>query len=151
MTRSRLRRPTSKSTTTTFCPPCANAAPRAAVEVVFPTPPLPDVTTRTFAILAPRESFTASALGSHPNCVAFKPGLRGPPEHIRRDVVGCFVMAVDGQKLGFELAAEDARLPVARRARDRSPAQGAVDVDRPARHDLCPGADRADDGQVAFG
>src|SRR5215212_335885 len=51
ITRSRLRRPTSKSTTTAFCPPCASAAPSAAVDVVLPTPPLPDVTTSTFAIL----------------------------------------------------------------------------------------------------
>ena len=52
ITRSRLRKPTSKSTTTTVCPPCASAAPSAAVEVVLPTPPLPDVTTRIFAICA---------------------------------------------------------------------------------------------------
>src|SRR5258708_36518073 len=51
MTRSRLRRPTSKSMTTTFSPICASAAPSAAVEVVFPTPPFPDVTTKTLAIL----------------------------------------------------------------------------------------------------
>src|SRR5215207_1718968 len=53
ITRSRFRSPTSKSTTTTFCPPCASAAPRAAVEVVFPTPPLPDVTTKTVHMLRP--------------------------------------------------------------------------------------------------
>ncbi len=47
MTRSRLRRPTSKSTTTTLFPACASAAPSDAEEVVFPTPPLPDVTTTT--------------------------------------------------------------------------------------------------------
>src|SRR5918993_4709557 len=51
MIRSRLRRPTSKSIIATFCPDWASAAPSAAVEVVLPTPPLPDVTTRTFAIL----------------------------------------------------------------------------------------------------
>jgi hypothetical protein len=50
MIRSRLRKPTSKSTTTTFSPPCASAAPSAAVDVVLPTPPLPDVTTTTSAI-----------------------------------------------------------------------------------------------------
>src|SRR5262249_45447597 len=53
ITRSRLRSPTSKSTTATFCPACANAAPSAAVDVVFPTPPLPDVTPMTLAISAP--------------------------------------------------------------------------------------------------
>src|SRR5215218_8102231 len=149
ITRSRLRRPTSKSTTTTLSPPCANAAPRAAVVVVLPTPPLPDVTTSTFAIQTP--SCDASALTGDPDCAALKPGLHGPPEHIRRDVVGCRVMAVDGQKLGFERAAEDARLPVARRARDRSPAQRAVDVDRAARDDFCARADGSDNGQVAVG
>src|SRR4029079_10191379 len=51
MTRSRLRNPTSKSTTATVLPDWASAAPRAAVDVVLPTPPLPDVTTRTFAIV----------------------------------------------------------------------------------------------------
>lgn len=30
---------------------CASAAPSAAVDVVFPTPPFPDVTTKTLAIL----------------------------------------------------------------------------------------------------
>src|SRR5215208_2789048 len=64
ITRSRLRRPTSKSTTTTFCPPCASAAPRAAVVVVLPTPPLPDVTTNTLAILVP-QCPDASALTGH--------------------------------------------------------------------------------------
>ena len=50
ITRSRLRSPTSKSTTTTLAPLCASAAPSAAVEVVLPTPPLPEVTTMTLAI-----------------------------------------------------------------------------------------------------
>src|SRR5918993_4808799 len=51
ITRSRLRNPTSKSTTTTFCPFCASAEPRAAVEVVLPTPPFPEVTTSTLPCL----------------------------------------------------------------------------------------------------
>src|SRR6478736_1434358 len=46
----RLRKPTSKSTTTTRSPARAKAAPRAAVDVVLPTPPFPDVTTTTWAI-----------------------------------------------------------------------------------------------------
>src|SRR6516165_7768636 len=45
ITRSRLRNPTSKSMTTTFSPRWASAAPSAAVDVVLPTPPLPDVMT----------------------------------------------------------------------------------------------------------
>ena len=72
ITRSRLRKPTSKSTTTTFCPLCASAAPSAAVEVVFPTPPLPEVTTRTLAIrdllsrLIQRGNFHDVALAARP-------------------------------------------------------------------------------------
>src|ERR1700760_1471101 len=45
--------------TTTFSPLRASAAPSAAVEVVLPTPPLPDVTTSTLPI-----------------CVPLNPGLR---------------------------------------------------------------------------
>src|SRR5437879_161794 len=50
MMRSRFLRPTSKSTNATFLPVLATAAPSAAVEVVLPTPPLPDVTTTTLPI-----------------------------------------------------------------------------------------------------
>ncbi len=61
ITRSRLRSPTSKSTTATFCPACASAAPSAAVDVVLPTPPLPDVTTRTLAMLSISAIFQSNA------------------------------------------------------------------------------------------
>src|SRR5262249_41697435 len=44
-TTSRLRRPMSASTRTTVCPSAASAAPRFAVVVVLPTPPLPEVMT----------------------------------------------------------------------------------------------------------
>ena len=62
ITRSRLRSPTSKSTTATFCPACANAAPSAAVDVVLPTPPLPDVTTTTLDMLADSAIFQSNAV-----------------------------------------------------------------------------------------
>src|SRR5262249_15739429 len=42
---SRLRNPTSASTSATDAPRCASAVPRLAVVVVLPTPPFPDVTT----------------------------------------------------------------------------------------------------------
>src|SRR5678816_1903043 len=45
ITTSRLRRPISASTSTTECPSAASAAPRFAVVVVLPTPPLPEVMT----------------------------------------------------------------------------------------------------------
>src|SRR6056297_214095 len=47
MIRSRLRRPTSKSITTVFLPAMARPLEMAALVVVLPTPPLPEVTTRT--------------------------------------------------------------------------------------------------------
>src|SRR5213596_2730447 len=73
ITRSRLRKPTSKSTTTTFCPLWASAAPSAAVEVVFPTPPLPEVTTRTFAI---RDLLSRLIQRGNFHGVALQPRLR---------------------------------------------------------------------------
>src|SRR6185369_4313507 len=45
MMRSRLRSPMSKSITATFLPRRASPQERLAEVVVFPTPPLPDVTT----------------------------------------------------------------------------------------------------------
>lgn len=47
MIRSRLRKPTSKSITAVLCPLAAKPVAIAALLVVFPTPPLPEVTTIT--------------------------------------------------------------------------------------------------------
>src|ERR1700751_3965223 len=87
-TRSRLRRPTSKSTTTTLSPECASAAPSAAVEVVLPTPPLPDVTTTTRAdfllsIFATFRSFLVHRRDFQG--VAIKPGLGRAVAYARFD------------------------------------------------------------------
>lgn len=51
---SRLRKPISKSITTVLCPRSARPEEIAAEEVVFPTPPFPDVIT---IILAKTEPF----------------------------------------------------------------------------------------------
>src|SRR3954470_7916509 len=148
ITRSRLRRPTSKSTTTTFCPLCASAAPSAAVEVVFPTPPLPDVTTRTLAIddllsrLIQRGNFHG---------VALQPGLSRPVAQRRVDFFCGLVVAVDGEKLRLDLLAIDSRGRIAVDARHRAAAQRAVDVDRSAGDDLRARADRPQHRDVAFG
>src|SRR5262249_1671626 len=105
ITRSRLRRPTSKSTTTTDCPLCASAAPSAAAEAVLPTPPLPEVTTRILAILVPfrsglLEHFDREAL-------VFEPRLHRPAAQLRLGILGGPVIAIDGHELGLVLAAED--------------------------------------------
>src|ERR1700735_4863056 len=63
---SRLRSPTSASTSTTLAPDAPSAAPTFAVVVVFPTPPLPLVTT----IARPRARGTALAAGAS-SCVGF--------------------------------------------------------------------------------
>src|SRR5262245_54973151 len=145
--RSRLRRPTSKSTTTTLSPPCASAAPRAAVDVVLPTPPLPEVTTRTLAIPTTSSSIQSGYL----HHVAFQPGLRRPAAERLVDLLGGGVETVDGKQLGFDPVAEDARAGVAAGARHGAAAQRSVDVDRTARHDLGAGAHGAQNGHVPLG
>src|SRR5882724_3536934 len=148
ITRSRLRRPTSKSTTTTLSPFWASAAPSAAVVVVLPTPPLPDVTTRTLAIdvllsrLIQRGNFHG---------VALQPGLSRPVAQRRVDFFCGLVITIDGEKLRLDLLAIDSRGRIAVDAGHRPAAQRAVDVDRSAGDDLGPRADRAQHGDVALG
>src|SRR5579871_3286382 len=103
--RSRLRRPTSKSTTQTFCPVWASAAPSDAVDVVLPTPPFPDVTTMTLHIrFLP---FERLAQQPEPDRLAFEPRLKATAFHIRTHIFGGRVDAADTKKFGARLAAED--------------------------------------------
>src|SRR5215472_645733 len=148
MTRSRLRRPMSKSTTTTFLPFCASAAPSAAVEVVLPTPPLPDVTTSTLAIFIPP---SISVERSDPHDVAFKPRLRWSIAESGVELLRCLVIAVDCQKLSLDPLAVDPCPCIAVDARHGAAAQRAVDVDGAAGDDLGARAYRAEHGDVAFG
>ena len=69
--------------------------------------------------------------------------LAALPRSVGVELVGGHVDAVDREQLGVELSAEDARLAVAGRARDRAAPERAVDVDRAARDDLGAGSDRA--------
>src|SRR6185312_7126214 len=146
ITRSRLRRPTSKSTTTTLCPLCASAAPSAAV-VVFPTPPLPEVTTRTLAI---RDLLSRLIQRGNFHGVAFQPGLRRAVANRNVDFFCGLVVTVDGEQLGLDPLAVDPRVGVAVDARHRAAAQRPVDVDRSAGDDLRAGANRAEHGDIAF-
>src|ERR1043165_5744209 len=104
ITRSRLRRPTSKSPTTTRCPLCASAAPSAAVVVVFPTPPLPEVTTRTLAI---RDLLSRLIQRGNFHGVALQPGLRRAVAERFVDFFCSLVVAVDGEQLRLDLLAID--------------------------------------------
>src|SRR5262249_39048998 len=146
ITRSRLRSPTSKSTTATFCPACASAAPRAAVDVVLPTPPLPDVTTKTFAIV---RILPVSIEGRDQHHIALQPSLDRPAAQARFHVLGGAVVAVGGRQLGFHLVAKNAGARVSGGARHGAAAQRAIDVDRSAGDDFGAGRHRAEDGHVA--
>src|SRR6185312_12331696 len=110
MTRSRLRKPTSKSMTTVFLPRSARPAASAAEVVVLPTPPFPEVTTITCA--------------TEPSCFVRSPGsilddhyplvlhqdLSGLPQMPRRDLVADEIAAGNADQLGFEPPDEDTRL-----------------------------------------
>src|SRR3954447_5734853 len=148
ITRSRLRRPTSKSTTTTLSPRCASAAPSAAVVVVLPTPPLPDVTTKTLAIETILLSWLVQRCNSHG--AALKPGLGRPAAQGFVDIVGSLVESIDCKQFGFDLLAKDARARVPVDPRHGAAAQRAVDVDGATGDDLGTGADRTQNGDVAF-
>src|ERR1700692_4955437 len=147
ITRSRLRSPTSKSTTTTDWPDCAKAAPSAAVDVVLPTPPLPDVTTKTLAILL--SLCAVSVQGFDVQSGPFEPHLTGPAAKLRIHVLGGLVIAVYGEKLGLVAAAENPGPGVAHGARHGAAAQRAVDMDRSAGDDLGARRDRAQHGHLA--
>src|SRR5467141_3749181 len=133
MTRSRLRRPTSKSTTTTFSPLWASAAPSAAVEVVFPTPPLPEVTTSTLAI---RDLLSRLIQRGNFHGVPLQPGLRRAVAERDVDFFSSLVVAIDGEQLCLDLLAVDPRVGISVDARHRAAAQRPIDVDRSAGDDL---------------
>src|SRR3984885_9274526 len=132
-TRSRLRRPTSKSTTTTLSPICASAAPSAAVEVVLPTPPLPDVTTKTLAILV---SLAELIEWCDFHDVAFQPCLSRTIAQGDVYFFSGLVVAIDGEQFGFDLLAENPRRRVAAEARHRTAAKRSIDVDGAAGDNL---------------
>src|SRR6266481_2046851 len=101
-TRSSLRKPTSKSTTATLSPACASAAPSAAVDVVLPTPPLPDVTTRTLAIV---DLLSRLIQRGNSHDLALQPGLGGPVAKRGVDLFRGLVIAVDGEQLRLDFLA----------------------------------------------
>src|SRR6516225_8597276 len=152
ITRSRLRSPTSKSTTTTFFPGRASAAPIAAVDVVLPTPPLPDVTTSTFAISYLLLQLPMNSIERrNPHDLAIQAGLRRLGTQARVQFLRGLIVAVDRNEFGFDLLAVDARGRVAVDARHRAPAQRAIDMDRAAGDDLGARADRTQYRHVALG
>src|SRR5918992_1341903 len=122
MIMSRLRRPTSKSMTTVFLPRWASPAPMAAVVVVLPTPPLPEVMTMILAkasLLLERVDAERIAVEIH---------LHPLLQQAVLEIIAGAVDAADRHQLRLEAVAEDARLGVAVGAGQRATAQRAVDM-----------------------
>src|ERR1051325_3584919 len=71
MTRSRLRKPTSKSIATVFKPLCASPVATLALVVVLPTPPLPEVMTTTLDTRSLLWSCRAHSTVVPPHCQIF--------------------------------------------------------------------------------
>src|SRR5579883_1345058 len=149
MTRSRLRRPTSKSMTTVFLPFIANPAATAAEVVVLPTPPLPEVTTITCAKDPSSHRPSAASIAEDYHMLVIEHDLCRPAQMFRRDLVADEIAAGNADELGFQALDEDARRAVAGGAGDRPPAQGAVNMNVPVGDDLGAGAHRFEDDEVA--
>src|ERR1700678_160718 len=132
-TRSRLRNPTSKSTTQTRLPVCASAAPIEAVEVVLPTPPFPDVTTITLLIV---DSFEGSIQNSNLESVSDEAGLEAAAVDLGIHVFGRDVGAAYAEQLGPRLPAEDTRSRQPGDPSDHATLQRAIDMNGAARDDL---------------
>src|SRR5690606_16369380 len=148
MMRSRLRRPTSKSMTTTFLPRRARPLARLALLVVLPTPPLPEVTTMISAktrLLCGPPSVECGDL----EFFVVQPDLHRLAVQLLRDIFQHFVVSGHGHQLGMEGAAEDARLGIALGTGQGAAAQRAIDVDRAVGDHLGAGAYLGQHGQVA--
>src|SRR5690606_14534735 len=160
---SSLHQPTSTSTTAVLQPRLAGPVAMLALEVVLPTPPLPEVTTMISAngdllgdtcrggagsgmAAAGRRG---SVEGGQLQLSVFKPYLHGLAAQAFGDIVQYLVVAGNGHQLGVEFAAEDAGVGIALGAGQGTAAQVAVDVDRAVGDDLGAGAHGVQDGQVA--
>src|SRR5215469_4696562 len=157
ITKSRLRRPTSKSITTVLCPRIASPVAIAAAVVVLPTPPLPDVTTMTLAnapssspCLVRKSARTGAAAPARQNreMVVDERHLRRLLQQLGRDRLADEITAGDRDQLGFEALREDARALVARGAGDGAAAKCAIDMDVAVGDHLGAGADRRHDDEI---
>ena len=127
---------------------CASAAPSAAVDVVLPTPPLPDVTTKTLAILKLLRLLVQRCDFQN---VAVEPGLGRPIAQRFVDVFRGLVVAVDRQQLGFDALAVNPRRRVAVDAGHRAASERAVNMDRSSGDDFGARSDRPEHRHIAVG
>src|SRR5690606_15760478 len=130
MTRSRLRRPTSKSITATRCPRRARPQARLAAVVVLPTPPFPDVTTMISVKFGSPDwiRFSLTAEPRELQIVTVEPAPHGHAGKLRGTRLEDAEHTRDRIQLGVELLAEHACARIASRASQGTPAQGAVDM-----------------------
>src|SRR5450830_1505473 len=141
MIRSRLRRPTSKSSTAVLWPRMARPVEKLALEVVLPTPPLPDVTT---IILATNNPFQISlelcslraVHGSdridrvYIDSVSSQTYLRRSARHFHREtILERAVHAGDRHQFRLHGQRKDARLGIARGAGQRAAIQRGIHMD----------------------
>src|ERR1700730_3356901 len=155
ITRSRLRRPTSKSITTVLWPRNASPAAKAAALVVLPTPPLPDVITTTFAnrsslplarprILILRPAHTVAqplwrplvSISRNGQLVIDKDDLYRETALFGRQLLADQIAPGDADQLGLEARAEDSRLDIAAGPGHCPTTQRAIDMDVAVGHSL---------------
>src|SRR3984893_445766 len=153
ITRSRLRRPTSKSITTVRLPRSARPVAKAAAVVVLPTPPLPDVTTTTLpkapSLLACMNRLPLAPARQDRQPVVDQRHLRRVIAMLRRNRLGDEIAAGDRHQLRGEALGEDAGVLVAGGAGDGSAAQGAVDMDVAVGDELGAGAHCRNNDEIA--
>src|SRR5690348_9927562 len=141
ITMSRLRKPTSKSMTTVFLPRSARPAPSAAVEVVLPTPPLPEVMTMILATLRCLLSAGGHLFQRlHAERAAVEECLNASAAQRRIDGIAELVETRDRNQLRFEPLAKNARGAVPMDAGERPAAQCAVNMDVAVCDELGAGA-----------
>ena len=145
MTRSRLRKPTSKSTTTTCSPRAPN--PHQLLRWTLSCRRL------LFRMHHHDLGHFQCSFGSV-HCydlelIPFEPGLYRRLAQMRLDFVGNDAVAIDGDQLGVQPAAKDFSPAGCRRRQPISPAQRSVDVNGTGGDDSRAGRHRPDDSHVA--
>src|ERR1700736_809645 len=113
MIRSRLRSPMSKSTTATRLPRCASPHAMLADVVVFPTPPLPEVTTIisanagiSYELICSRRTVSGTDAGEM-QILAFQPGLHGAAGKLGGNRLEDAKHAGDRHEFGIKFLAEN--------------------------------------------
>src|SRR5690554_3138230 len=129
MIRSRLRSPTSKSMMTVLYPRRASPVPMAALVVVLPTPPLPEVMTRIFGKMT-FLTYLWIFGGAHkmlwPGAVAAD--RPGPVTALQATAYGCFRMGKQYLSKSCYLQAVPLKCDLRRRLPQRLPAQVLGDL-----------------------